>query len=56
MHWSQALSRSHTQPILMPRTPPCGKGPDMRRKRCLHGLPSWGLGVVMHGHVILPIH
>lgn len=22
MHWSQALSRSHTQPILMPRTPP----------------------------------
>lgn len=22
MHWSQALSKSHTQPILMPRTPP----------------------------------
>lgn len=29
MHWSQALSRSHTQPILMPRTPPwTDKGVD----------------------------
>lgn len=25
MHWSHALSRSHTQPILMPRTPPWGR-------------------------------
>lgn len=29
MHFSQALSRSHSQPILMPRTPPWRKGPGL---------------------------
>lgn len=35
MHCSHALSKSHTQPILIPRTPPWRKGPHVRRKACL---------------------
>ena len=54
MHWSQALSRSHTQPILMPRTPPWKEKGWTEASDGVGWSRRGGTGVVTNGRGFLP--